>query len=142
VWDVDSGRLLGLIAEAGLDTVVGLAFTENGDTLAVGSVDGTVTLWDTRTLRPISPRLHDAHDTLHPSSLTFTPDGLTLLVGEYQDDQGVSPPLLLRWDLAVDRWMAEACAIANRNLTQEEWNRFLGSSGEAYRKTCPDQPLP
>jgi hypothetical protein len=29
-----------------------------------------------------------------------------------------------------------------RNLTREEWNRFFGGSGAAYRKACPSLPLP
>jgi hypothetical protein len=33
-------------------------------------------------------------------------------------------------------WKTRACEIANRNLTVQEWEAFLGS--EPYQKTCPD----
>ena len=43
------------------------------------------------------------------------------------------------WDGRNDRLLARACAIANRNMTQEEWERYIGSE-VAYRKTCPGLP--
>ena len=36
--------------------------------------------------------------------------------------------------------IAEACARVSRNLSVEEWDRFL--PGEPYRATCENQPLP
>jgi WD40 repeat protein len=45
-----------------------------------------------------------------------------------------------RWIVDPDEWMHMACGIANRNLTTEEWDRYLGS--EPYRPTCPDVALP
>jgi len=29
------------------------------------------------------------------------------------------------WDISAESWIARACGIANRNLTKEEWSRFL-----------------
>ena len=37
-----------------------------------------------------------------------------------------------------DSWRDKACQRANRNLTQEEWQRFF--SQEPYRPTCPNLP--
>jgi len=41
---------------------------------------------------------------------------------------------------AVPDMIAEACARVSRNLSVEEWGRFL--PGEPYRATCENQPLP
>jgi WD40 repeat protein len=41
---------------------------------------------------------------------------------------------------AVSDMIAEACARVSRNLSVEEWGRFL--AGEPYRTTCENQPLP
>ena len=38
-----------------------------------------------------------------------------------------------------ESWRARACAIANRNLTYDEWTQFLGA--EPYRRTCPALPI-
>ena len=37
-------------------------------------------------------------------------------------------------------WLKRACRIANRNLTREEWQRYMGDL--PYRKTIPDLPGP
>ena len=42
------------------------------------------------------------------------------------------------WDNTFEAWHEQACAIANRNLTQAEWSQYIGS--EPYRKTCPQWP--
>ena len=43
------------------------------------------------------------------------------------------------WDLAPDHVRDEACALAGRNLTQEEWHRYLAWAGPR-RKSCPQFP--
>jgi hypothetical protein len=35
-------------------------------------------------------------------------------------------------------WKARACRAAGRNLTLEEWQRYLGD--RPYELTCPDLP--
>ena len=46
---------------------------------------------------------------------------------------------ILSWQLDLDSWIIAACQLANRNLTQEEWNIYLND--QQYRKTCSDLPL-
>ena len=40
------------------------------------------------------------------------------------------------WDLDPTGWMRAACQIASRNLTQQEWERYIGNLDE-YHVTCP-----
>jgi len=50
-------------------------------------------------------------------------------------DGGVNRPALSEAHLEARRWfLARACCIANRNLTQGEWARYFPS--EPYRKMC------
>ena len=44
---------------------------------------------------------------------------------------------LVVWDLDPQRWMDAACELAGRNLTREEWQRYVGVLG-GYGQTCPD----
>ena len=44
------------------------------------------------------------------------------------------------WDVELQSWLKRACGIANRNLTREEWRKYMGD--QPYRKTCPDLPGP
>ena len=39
------------------------------------------------------------------------------------------------WDLGLDHWQDIACRVANRNLTESEWQRYV--IGEEYRMVCP-----
>lgn len=41
-------------------------------------------------------------------------------------------------DARTDGWAGRACAIAGRNLTRKEWQRFFPSRG--YHATCPQWP--
>jgi hypothetical protein len=43
----------------------------------------------------------------------------------------VSDLPLFRWDLAEDDWVRTACASAGRDLTPEEWRRFVGTAPPA-----------
>ena len=44
------------------------------------------------------------------------------------------------WDLAPGHVRDAACALAGRNLTQQEWDRYLPWAGPRH-KTCPQYPL-
>ena len=44
------------------------------------------------------------------------------------------------WLWRPEDLIAEACARLPRNLTLEEWQRYIGD--EPYRPTCPDLPMP
>ncbi len=43
-------------------------------------------------------------------------------------------------DTRTNTWVARACAIAGRNLTDDEWNQFFPS--RPYEPTCPQWPSP
>lgn len=43
------------------------------------------------------------------------------------------------WNVDTAHWGDKACDAAGRNLTQDEWRRYL-PPGEPYRPTCPQFP--
>ncbi len=57
----------------------------------------------------------------------FAPDG-DQLIALYADGSGIV------WDVTVERWQRHACAVANRDLTADEWARFLPDL--PYDPTC------
>ena len=61
--------------------------------------------------------------------MSITPDGRALITAGWDEK-------IIIWDLAIELWQSRACRRANRNLTLEEWQRYL--PGEPYRMTCPD----
>jgi hypothetical protein len=43
------------------------------------------------------------------------------------------------WDLEVEALVADACRIANRNLSRYEWSSFVGREFD-YVRTCRSLP--
>src|SRR3712207_9202203 len=47
-----------------------------------------------------------------------------------------STDLLVTWSASFDAWRQAACGLANRNLTDGEWRRFVGDNSEP-QDLCP-----
>jgi hypothetical protein len=45
-----------------------------------------------------------------------------------------------RWPVTPGAWEDHACAVAGRNFTREEWDRFVGSRN--YSAVCRQFPIP
>jgi WD40 repeat protein/DNA-binding SARP family transcriptional activator/energy-coupling factor transporter ATP-binding protein EcfA2 len=125
--DLSQRSVLGEPLEGGAGARFGVAFSPNGTTAATVGDDRSVVLWDIATRQ----RLGSLFGHLGASQgVVFSGDGRTLLtVG---DDGN-----LISWNLVPATWEATACTLAGRNLTQAEWNRFVGGQ---YRRTCPQWP--
>ena len=97
--------------------VYSVAFSPDGKTLASGSGDGAVRLWDVATRQQIGGPL-----TAHAGpvySVAFSPDGKTLASGS-------GDGTVRLWDVAylVDI-VPDVCALAGRSLTRAEWTRYV-----------------
>jgi WD40 repeat protein len=103
--------------------IMGIATSRDGAFLATTALDNTTRIWNSA----------DGHEVIRfataPSStlLGFDPSGIDLLVAS---EGGVSR---LSW--RTSDLVATACAHLTRNLTTDEWRRFLPNS--TYAATCP-----
>jgi hypothetical protein len=100
--------------------------------LALGA-DNEVRLYDIAARSQVGTGvvISNRRPTIEPRGLALRADGLQAAVGT---DDGI---VLL--DLDPDRWVEAACTVASRNLTDEEWDTYLGTLGP-YHTTCPDFP--
>lgn len=101
-----------------------IAVTPDGRRIAAVSRDGQVRLWDVQTRRQLGPALRGHR--VDGRSASYLPNG-NLLTG---DAFGV----VISWDMAPDAWVQRACDLAGRNLTAEEWQKYLPD--QPYRQTC------
>ena len=88
----------------------------DGRTLATGSPDGTVRLWDLPTQHALGAALPgQPNRSVVPQ---FTPDG-DYLFAIYNSG------LVYRWDVRPASWARHACAVAGRRLSRAEWEDAL-----------------
>jgi WD40 repeat protein len=74
IWDVATHTMVKLIA-GHRDTVLGVAFSPDGKTMATCGADNSINFWDTTSWREIAPALGQKETV---SSVAFAPNGKTL----------------------------------------------------------------
>jgi WD40 repeat protein len=126
LWNPHTGQAVAhpVLTEAA--PVSSISFDPTGDTFAtVGGSSGTPRLWTTSTLQQFGSDLPGGQGRW--GNAAFTPDGRSLLV---VFDDGTAD----RWPVTVAAWEQQACKVAGRSLTSEEWARFV--RGHTYSTTC------
>jgi WD40 repeat protein len=107
-----------------------VAFNGDGSTLATGNTDGTVRLWDVASGQALGAPLPGVPNSqVQP---IFTPDRTHLIAG-YQNGRAY------RWDIRPASLIRQACQVAGRRLTREEWDQFL--PGRKYEPACSGHTL-
>ena len=66
-------------------------------------------------------------------AVAFSPDGQRLVTASLDNTARV-------WLIWPEDLIAEACGRLTRNLTRDEWGRYLPE--ESYHLTCPNLPTP
>jgi WD40 repeat protein len=115
-----------------------LGVSSDGQVVATAGPGSGIGLWDldTKQLLGTIPLPQGGGIVLRYATFTAT---ALVLVDETTDTAQYSDQYTAHYfDLDPTSWRRKACAIANRNLTAAEWDRYL--PGIPYRETCPDLP--
>jgi WD40 repeat protein len=124
VWELPAGRLTARLTHE--RAVQALRFG-NEDSIVATISEGRVYIWDYST----GILLSQLSDVGYVRDARFSPDGRYLLTGSADGTAVV-------WLWKTEDLQTEACKRLPRNLTEEEWHRYLGE--EPYWKTCPNLP--
>lgn len=130
VVDVATGRRTGRGHAVHAGPVAWVTFSPDGRTLASLGFDGELQLSDARNA---TPRTRVVPGPVNRrGSLGWRADGHTLVLG-YEDG------MALAYDTDPKSWVAQACRVAGRDLTAEEWQDAFGND-EPHRSTCGAAP--
>lgn len=126
-WDVAAGKALGEPLTGHGNGIFGLAWSPDQSRLASVGSDQKILLWDVATRTAIG-RLTSGAPYALTSDLAWSPDGKLLATGGSENQ-------VVLWNADPEGWRERACRRANRNLTREEWQRFVGGDLE-WEPTC------
>ena len=134
ICDIPHGHLQLLRSSDGAKNVGGwddptvsssFAYSPDWSMIAAGRADGTVVLRNVATGQQVGPPLVAASN--QPASVLFDGAGNPIVSTE---DGG-----LWRWNVSLPGMLDRACAIAGRNLTNQEWADL--HTNHPYIKACP-----
>ncbi len=123
IWDRAKRRPVGSPLAGQNVSIDTVDFDPSGRMLATMSDDGNLRLWDVATQKLIGAPIPVSTGG---GTAEFFPDG-THVLGDFGSTGVV-------WDVDPVAWEAQACRVAHRDLTREEWNDFLGQ--RTYRPVC------
>ena len=104
-----------------------IKFSPDGKLLATASLEGTVQLWVMAQMDKMLPVTFKDHND-YVWSIEFSPDSDYLLAG-------TKDGVLKLWPTKPDLMAQNICKYLIRNMTSEEWDRYVGEDIE-YVKTC------
>jgi WD40 repeat protein len=126
---------LSKINNAHLRSVTSVAFSRDGNILASGGEDQTVTLWDiSDPQNPVKKYSFKGNSDVILNGGLFLMANEKILVSASQNE-------VIFWDINPQSWLEKACNIAGRNFTKLEWQQLVGSE-IPYHATCPNLPIP
>src|SRR5262249_50101264 len=123
-----SRRRLGSPISLSSAPLADVTFSPRGDLLLVQDVKAENHLVDVHQRASVgNPMLGSDDKPIHYGLNSFSSDGKSMLVP--------SPSGSTVWSLDPTQWLQDACTLAGRDLTREEWDHYFSAFGP-YRSTC------
>ena len=128
LWDLRSNELHPLVMEGIIREASSAIFNNSGSVLAAFDPGDGIVFWDVASQKRIGLIKEKLLDV---NTLAISPNE-KWIVGLYRGQIKV-------WPFGLTNWQTKACKIANRNLTQAEWNEYMGIN-RSCEDVCPELP--
>ncbi|MCB0034981.1 MAG: hypothetical protein KDE51_13200, partial [Anaerolineales bacterium] len=115
VWSVPDLEQEPQLFEGHFNTVLEVDFDPSGRYLAASGLGNTILIWQTD--HPTLPPIEIQRANRVIPALAFAPDGQRLV--------SIEDNFVYTWPL-LEQLVTAACVTVNRNLTPQEWSRYLG----------------
>jgi WD40 repeat protein/serine/threonine protein kinase len=125
LWDVKTGQAIGQPFVA-TDFITSIGFSPDGQLLASSDFPEHMLLWDVSRGETIGQPFVGHNGRIN--TLAYNPNGLNVATGSLDSS-------VILWDVSLASWQNRACAVANRSLTAQEWERYFQNT--PYHDTCP-----
>jgi WD40 repeat protein len=139
LWDPGASSAASILLGSHDEGITRVRFSPDGKQLASASLDYSVRLWNVESPNALPIVLSGHEGELW--SLAYSPDGKHLVTGSGGDDT------IRIWDLthplnaSTTQEVADlVCQKVWRNLTLDEWHKFVGED-IPYERTCPNLPV-
>jgi WD40 repeat protein len=129
VWNSDTGKELATFS-GHTSAINQAAWNADGNRILTASADGTARVWDAETGEELVTL--SGHKGAVEQAVWSGDESRILTVG--------ADGTVHQWYTQMEDLLETACLRTPRNMTREEWRRFMGN--EEYRATCPDLPIP
>ncbi|MEO9485090.1 MAG: hypothetical protein ABJG47_16640 [Ekhidna sp.] len=127
LWDIENKELIRIIY-GHQSTVTDIQFNPKGNLLLTTSRDGTARIWDLKESRKLPIIMEDHQDWVLTGS--FDPSGTQVITGGGDE-------YIRTWPVDPAYFAFRICALLERQLTQEEWDEFVGSD-IPYEVACSE----
>jgi hypothetical protein len=117
VWNFMNGEQLSIL-RSHKGRITGISFSSDGNLMATSSYDNSVRLWHMEDLKTL-PIVFDDHGNW-ATSISFTKDNKYVISG---DKDGNLRQLPTDVNTLIDSY----CSYLTRELTQSEWNNYVGT---------------
>lgn len=130
IWDLEKKEKAAPTLSGFQSGITDVHFSPNDKIIAASSRDRSVRMWDLENVYDLPTVFDDHKDWVW--SLDFHPDGDKFITGS-------ADGIIRIYDTKPDAYAEKICGLVQHNLSQTEWNQYVGESIE-YEETCPGLP--